>query len=98
MLPATVQRTFVLGELANMLSRVELTEVTEISGPSASTAERLRALVALAKRNRTPGVDPGDDIVDPYGRSNAVYADSFRQIRDALEPIIRLAAPSAPAT
>lgn len=90
MLPAAVQRTFVLGELAQMLSRVGEREVTLIAGPNASSAERLRALVTVAKRNRTPGVDPDEDIVDPYGRSKSVYADSYDQIRAALEPITRL--------
>ena len=95
MVPAAVQRTFVLGELAHMLSHVEVPDVTEITGPSASTAERLRAVVQIAQRNRTPGVDPDEDVVDPYGRSKSVYLESFRQIRAALESVARLAVPSA---
>jgi protein-tyrosine phosphatase len=94
MLPVAVQRTFVLGELAHMLHGVDQADVTHVTGPAASTAERLRALVTIAKRNRTPGVDPDEDIVDPYGRSKSIYAESFQQVRDALEPIVRLAAPS----
>ena len=47
--------------------------------------------MTLAKRYRTPGVDPAEDIVDPYGRSDAVYATSFSQIQTALEPLMRLA-------
>jgi protein-tyrosine phosphatase len=94
MLPAAVQRTFVLGELAHMLNQVEARDVTEIAGEWGSTAERLQAMVTIAKRNRTPGVDPDEDIVDPYGRSKSVYAESFQQVRAALEPIVRLAASS----
>jgi protein-tyrosine-phosphatase len=77
-----------------MLHGVDQADVTHVTGPAASTAERLRALVTIAKRNRTPGVDPDEDIVDPYGRSKSIYAESFQQVRDALEPIVRLAAPS----
>jgi protein-tyrosine-phosphatase len=98
LLPAAVQRTFVLGELAHMLAGVEAMDVTRVSGPGASTAERLRALVTIAKRNRTPGVDPHEDIVDPYGRSKSVYAESFQQVRAALDPLVRLAAPSSRAS
>jgi protein-tyrosine-phosphatase len=39
-------------------------------------------------------VDPDEDIVDPYVRSKSVYAESFQQVRAALEPLVRLAAPS----
>ena len=76
-----------------MLGHVDADEVTAVAGgAAASCGERLRATVALAKRYRTPGVDPAEDIVDPYGRSDAVYATSFRQIQAALEPLMRLAA------
>jgi protein-tyrosine phosphatase len=88
--PATVQRTFVLGELAHMLEPVHIREVTAFAGVSASTVERLRATIELAKRHRTPGVDPAEDIVDPYGRSEAVYETSFAQIQAGLEPLVRV--------
>jgi protein-tyrosine phosphatase len=88
--PAAVQRTFVLGELAHMIEPVDIAEVTAIAGGSVSTAERLRATIALAKRHRTPGVDPGEDIVDPYGRSESVYETSFAQIQAGLEPLVRV--------
>jgi protein-tyrosine phosphatase len=93
MVPAAVQRTFVLGELAHMLQSVDPDDVAAEGGPATSTAERLRVLVTIAKRNRTPGVDPEEDILDPYGRSNSVYRESFQQIQEALEPILRLAVP-----
>jgi protein-tyrosine phosphatase len=95
LLPAAVQRTFVLGELAHMLGHVRPEEVSEVAGGPASTAERLRAMVTIAKRNRTLGVDPDEDVVDPYGRSATVYAKTFRQIREGLEPLVRLALSSA---
>lgn len=91
LVPAAVQRTFVLGELEHMLGHVDPDEVSTVAGATASSGERLRATATLAKRYRTPGVDPGEDIVDPYGRSDAVYATSFSQIQTALEPLMRLA-------
>jgi protein-tyrosine-phosphatase len=41
-------------------------------------------------------VDPAEDIVDPYGRSNSIYAASFTQIQAALEPLLRIVAADAP--
>ena len=96
LVPAAVQRTFVLGELAHMLGDVDRDEIAAAGGASTSTAERLRAAVAIAKRHRTPGVDPAEDIVDPYGRSNSVYAASFTQIQAALEPLLRIVATDIP--
>jgi protein-tyrosine phosphatase len=96
LVPAAVQRTFVLGELAHMLGDVDRDEIAAAGGASTSTAERLRAAVAIAKRHRTPGVDPAEDIVDPYGRSNSIYAASFTQIQAALEPLLRIVAADAP--
>jgi protein-tyrosine phosphatase len=98
LVPAAVQRTFVLGEMAHMLGLVDADEVSAIAGPGASAAERLRATVAVAKRHRTPGVDPAEDIVDPYGRSKSVYADSFAQIQTALAPLVRLVTTESPST
>jgi protein-tyrosine phosphatase len=92
MVPAAVQRTFVLGELAHMLGGVRDDEIAAAGGASGSTTERLRAAMTIAKRHRTPGVDPAEDIVDPYGRSNSVYSASFAQIRAALEPLRRIIA------
>ena len=96
LVPAAVQRTFVLGEMAHMLTQVDADEVSAVAGPGASAAERLRATVAIAKRHRTPGVDPAEDIVDPYGRSKSVYAESFAQIQAALAPLVRVVTTESP--
>lgn len=90
-LPAAVQRTFVLGELAQMLRAVDEAEIGERAGRQASLAERMSAAMALAKHHRVPGVDPDEDVVDPYGRPKQVYARSFGQILDGLGPLQRLA-------
>jgi protein-tyrosine phosphatase len=90
LVPAAVQRTFVLGEMAHMLGSVDAEEVSAVVGIDGSPEERLRATVAIAKRHRTPGVDPAEDVVDPYGRSASVYAASFAQIQAALAPLVRV--------
>lgn len=96
LLPAAVQRTFVLAQLAQMLGEVEVGEVAPAGGASSSSGERIRAAVAAAKRYRTPGVDPVEDVIDPYGRSSSVYAASFAQIQAALEPLVRIVAVGNP--
>jgi hypothetical protein len=48
-------------------------------------------MVALARRHRAPGLDLEDDVVDPIGQSDEVYARSFQQILRGLGPLIRLA-------
>lgn len=91
-LPAAVQHTFTLGELAVMLDKVREADIVARSGPSATAAERLGVAVVLAKNHRTLGVDPDEDVVDPYRQSADVYARSFRQIKQGLQPLMRLAA------
>ena len=89
--PPVVQRAFVLGELARMLARIDTEAITAEVGMSKGAAERLSALVTLARRQRTPGLDLEDDVVDPIGQSDEVYARSFQQILQGLRPLIRLA-------
>jgi protein-tyrosine phosphatase len=89
--PPVVQRAFVLGELARMLAQVDAKAITAEAGTSDGAADRLAAMVALARRHRAPGLDLEDDVVDPIGQSDEVYARSFQQILRGLGPLIRLA-------
>ena len=87
--PAAVRRTFTLRELARLAGTVDPDEL-----PPGSPAERLAALVPLAAAERgrhphRPGED--DDVIDPYRRSGAVYADVFDTIQPAVELLARLA-------
>ncbi len=90
LLPAAVQRTFVLGELALMLRRVDDAQIEERAGRGAPVSERMAAAMTLARHQRVPGVDPSEDVEDPWGRSNQAYARSFGQILDGLGPLQRL--------
>jgi protein-tyrosine phosphatase len=91
LLPAAVQRTFVLGELATMLRQVDDAAITQRTGPEPTLADRLSTAFTLAKHHVAPGNDLGGDVDDPYGRSKQVYARSFDQILDGLGPLQRLA-------
>ncbi|MEP7764640.1 low molecular weight phosphatase family protein [Sanguibacter sp. 25GB23B1] len=83
--PGAVRRTFTLRELARLAEAV---------GPHAlragTVAERFAALVPLATATRATlaTVPPDeDDVIDPYRRSDAVYAASFGQLRPAVETL-----------
>ena len=89
--PASVQYAYTLGQLGAMLSLVDRRDV-DAAAPGGDAGTRLAAAVALAKHQRILGVDPADDVVDPYQRSAGVYAQSFQQIVDGLEPLVRAAA------
>lgn len=90
--PASVQYAYTLGQLATMLALVDPHHIAA-AGQGTDAGSRLAAAVALAKHQRILGVDPADDILDPYERSAAVYAKSFRQIVTGLGPLVKAAAP-----
>jgi|SRR5215211_4410516 len=83
--PAAVRRTFTLREFARLLDRVDLSVL-----PTSSPAERLRAAIPLvaAQRGRLRTSPDDDDVIDPFRRSNDVYAQSFAQITSAVDVII----------
>jgi low molecular weight protein-tyrosine phosphatase len=83
--PAAVRRTFTLREFARLLSRVNPSVL-----PMETPAERLRAAIPLAlrERGRERTSPDRDDVVDPFRLSNAVYADSFKQITAAVDAIM----------
>ena len=87
--PAVVRRTFTLLELARLVDAAPPAAGSSgIVLPGATTTERLRALPDLAASARglvTPG---DDDVVDPIGRSQAVYQRSFGQMLPAVETIV----------
>ena len=94
LVPPVVQRAFVLGELSRMLERVDAEAILAEAGEPDGAAGRLSAMVTLARRHRTPGLDPAEDVVDPIGQPDEVYVRSFQQILQGLRPLIRLAAPA----
>lgn len=85
--PAAVRRTFTLRELARLAAGVDPAAL-----PAGTPAERLAALLPLAAAERGRHlVQPSeDDVLDPYGRSERVYAGVFAQIHAATDTIVRL--------
>jgi protein-tyrosine phosphatase len=83
--PAAVRRTFTLREFARLLSWVDPSAL-----PQGTPAERLRAAIplAVAERGRERRSPDEDDVTDPFRLSNAVYVESFAQIRSAIDPVV----------
>lgn len=85
--PAALRRSFTLLEFARLVGSPELPPV-----PAGAVGVRLRALVPLAARHRTPATHPqDDDVPDPYGLGSAQYERSYALIRDAVATIVRAA-------
>jgi protein-tyrosine phosphatase len=83
--PAAVRRAFTLREFARLLSWIDPSAL-----PAGTPADRLRAAIPLAVAERGGERKPAaeDDVTDPFRLSNAVYADSFAQIRSTIDRII----------
>ncbi|WP_066465500.1 arsenate reductase/protein-tyrosine-phosphatase family protein [Sanguibacter suarezii] len=82
--PGAVRRTFTVRELARLAAGVAPGDL----GPG-TPAERLAALLPLAaaQRGQRPSTPDDDDVVDPYGRSETVYAQSFAELAPAVRQI-----------
>jgi len=83
--PAAVRRTFTLREFARLLNWVDPAAL-----PAGTPADRLRAAIPLAasERGRERTTPDEDDVIDPFRLSNAVYAESFAQIRSAVDRVV----------
>lgn len=85
--PRAAKRTFTVRELGRVLS---MADGPRPSGPSGGT-DGLRAWVAEASRLRglapRPNGADDDDVVDPFGRDDAVFAASWAQMLPALERV-----------
>lgn len=95
LLPRASQNAFTLTEFAALLESAEQNQPAAPGDFAAlDKAEKLRSAVKWASRRRgyLPPEDaaPGD-VVDPYRRSEGVYAESARQIVGALDRTQRAA-------
>jgi protein-tyrosine phosphatase len=83
--PGCVRRAFTLPEFARLLERVAVAW-----SPGSETEPRFADIVEAAASTRgsvRPAAPDDDDIVDPFGRSDAVYDRSARQIERAVAAI-----------
>jgi protein-tyrosine phosphatase len=82
LVPAAVRRTFTLREYARLLTGID----PDLLGPG-SPADRVRASLPLAAAQRRQASPAEDDIVDPYGQPDEVYATAFSDIDRAVRSI-----------
>lgn len=86
--PRALRRTFTVRELADLVSQLSDEELPQSVDP----VERVRELVRIAGQRRGVHMpaDPLDhDVVDPYRRDDAVYAQMRDQLSQALPHLLR---------
>ena len=87
--PRATRRAFTVRELARIVGEVRDEDLN--LDPTASIPDRLRAAVQAATLNRGMALQPltpdGDDVVDPYRRSQDVYEESRDQLVAALHDV-----------
>jgi protein-tyrosine phosphatase len=91
MRPDCADRTFVLGEFGRLLRGLSGADLAQLPAfapaPEAVYARgvALVALVARARNGKPPRV--GDDLDDPWGRSDAYFARVADEIEQAVRPL-----------
>ena len=103
LVPSALRRTFTLGEFARLAASVPYENVAADrtdqvdgvidrvgDGPNLTDAGRFSELVKAANRQRSqiPHRKPGDDVIDPYGLGDQVYAQSYAQIQADIAQIL----------
>lgn len=86
--PRALRTTFTLRDFADLAARVPDEDLPR----EATAVGQVRAVVALlaSRRGLTPPLaDDLADVVDPYRRPDAVYAEMLAQLREALPQVIR---------
>lgn len=92
LLPRAARYTFTLRELAHILAATQQDVLTAAANlPETDFVARFTAVVESAADNRgtiVPPDQPQDyDIIDPYGRTDEVYAESVAQLVPAVNSI-----------
>jgi protein-tyrosine phosphatase len=93
LVPAKVQVTFTLRELARLAQAADPSELEAAAvGPDAKTRLRgiLRHLSSLRGRVTPPADAADDDVVDPFGRSWNTYQLSAAQLVPAVDEVARI--------
>lgn len=93
--PGVLKRAFTLRELARLADRVDPAELDVVAGSEADLQRRLRVLLLLAPRHRTPVAPELDDVVDPYDRGDDVFATVHDQLVDAIGSLVRAVVPGS---
>ena len=83
-----MRRSFTLREFARIAASID---PADLPGAGATTADRLAALVPLATARRgtvRARSASDDDVVDPYGGGDTLYARSFAELEPAVRTIV----------
>lgn len=89
--PDAASRTFVLGEFGRLVAGLDAAALPSTDGTPESLQRRGAALVAAVDARRA-GQQPrtGDDLDDPWGRGDSVFARVADEIDDTVRPLVRL--------
>ena len=93
--PKAIRYTFTIREFARLVSGVTDGDLEEAAAlPLDHVVSRFSTLVGFAASQRgavSPPESPDeDDVVDPYRRSDEVYAESARQLVPAVNDVVSL--------
>lgn len=100
LVPRAIRYTFTIREFARLTANITDSDLEQAAAlPAADIGARFQTLVPLAASQRgavpPPASAEEDDVVDPYRRSDEVYAESARQLVPAVEQVVSLFARTA---
>lgn len=92
--PRAIRYTFTIREFSRLTANITDAELAEASVSAGDVTARFGALAPLAASQRgtvpPPATADDDDVVDPYRRSDEVYAESARQLVPAVRQVVSL--------
>ena len=95
LVPRAIRYTFTIREFARLVNGVTDDDLDEAAAlPLDDVVGRFSTLVGFAASQRgavgPPATADDDDVVDPYRRSDEVYAESARQLIPAVNDVVSL--------
>jgi len=97
LLPEAAARTFVLGHLGRLLSRLDLAALPPADVRPEEFAARASALIAAADRARGDAQPaPEDDLDDPWGRGEQTFARVADDIDETVYALVDALIPVGP--
>ena len=98
MTPSLTAKTFTVREFARLSALVSESQLMAGAPPSSSDGsserDRLSAFLSIISRQRGMQVPSAtgkeDDVVDPFGRSDAVYLQPDAELQPSLEQVVRV--------
>jgi protein-tyrosine phosphatase len=89
--PDAADRTFVLGEFGRLLAAVDAASLPPSDGsPEGFTARGVALVQQVDQLRAGQPARTGDDLDDPWGRGDSVFARVADEIEDTLRPLVRV--------